>query len=274
MISKKKKLAVTAIAVLLAMVLMLGGTLAYLTGESEVTSNQFSTNSNSVELKETTGGEYNVVPGTSEAKDPTVIATCTLDSYVFLEVNDVTYNLVGYTINADWELLFTESITDEEDEEVGTTYIYYQLLTGTASEKKLNVLVGDTVYYYSATTNEDMEAAGEEVSLTFKAYIIQAEIETEITEGDETVTYTNKTVDPMVAWEMLMGESTYTATSGEQTATVSESNGNYSLSSTLDLETYDGLASAEIPTNTLVDENAVEESSVSMELVVSQIGSD
>lgn len=121
---KKKNIAVTATAVILAVALVLGGgTMAYLSGQSEEAANTFTPNSNSVKLEETTGGSYDIVPGTSQDKDPTVTATYTLDSYVFLEVVDSTGGLVDYEIEDGWILL------SKTESDGTTTYVYYQLLT-------------------------------------------------------------------------------------------------------------------------------------------------
>ncbi len=168
---KKKKLLVTGLAVALAAAMMFGGTLAYLTDSTEAVENDFATNQNSVDLKETTDG-YDIVPGTEQEKDPTVTATYTLDSYVYVVVTDATDGLVTYSIENGWILM-----SEETDEETGvTTYIYYQLLTADEDENTtvLSVLAGNTVSYSSSLTNKDLENA-EDISLTFQAYIIQAE---------------------------------------------------------------------------------------------------
>lgn len=177
---KKKNIAITAAAVTLAAALVLGGTYAYLTGSTEEEENKFSTNQNSVEIEETTKG-YDIVPGTSQDKNPTIKATYTLDSYVFVEVTDATDDLVSWYIANGWTLLpdATTTTTDEDGNVTATIYVYYQLLeydadAGDSNTATLSVLAGDKVYYSAKLTNEDMENASD-ISLTFKGYIIQAE---------------------------------------------------------------------------------------------------
>ncbi|MCD8115840.1 MAG: carbohydrate-binding domain-containing protein [Oscillospiraceae bacterium] len=168
---KKKNIAVTALAIALAVVLVLGGgTFAYLLGNTEEEVNEFSTNQNGVEITETEN-DYEIIPGTSQDKDPTITATYTLDSYVFVEVTDATDGLVTWYIESGWTLLET---TENEDGSV--TYIYYQLLTTADGvyEAELHVLADDKVYYSTSLTNEDL-AGVDGVSLTFQGYIIQAE---------------------------------------------------------------------------------------------------
>lgn len=211
--SKKRKIIVTCLAIVLAVSLAVGGTITYLTGSSGEVKNEFTKNKNGVELDETTGNEYNIVPGTSQGKDPTITATYTLDSYVFVEVTDATEDLVTWYIANGWTLLSTTVNADGS-----TTYVYYQLLetedasnwtevtssnagsyedgsnhideyvyedsttgvtyyydsvTGTYTAL-IHVLEGDKVYYDSSITNADIDSAGD-ISLTFEAHIIQAE---------------------------------------------------------------------------------------------------
>ena len=74
----KKSIITKGIAVSLAVALLIGGgTFAYLQSESNNIENKFRTNQVNVSLEETTGGDYNIIPGTEQKKDPkvTVMAT-------------------------------------------------------------------------------------------------------------------------------------------------------------------------------------------------------
>lgn len=259
MATSKKSIATKASAVALAAALLIGlGSYSYLTGKTQNIENEFNTNNNSVELEETTGNKYDIVPGTSQDKDPTVTATYTLDSYVFLEVNDATGGLVDYDIVDGWKLLDTISNSDGS-----TTYVYYQLLENSGIKEInwynssdstiklydegsytyiwdtnsntitqldttnndqidvtssfdlstgnmynhnetttiLQVLQGDKVSYSSSITNEQMEAAGDDISLTFQVYIIQAQLSG--TTGDSLD-------DPLTAYKVVTtGASVY-----------------------------------------------------------------
>ena len=152
--SKKRNIIATSLAVVLAVALLAGGTIAYLTDESEAVTNTFTQNNNGVELTETTGGTYDIVPGTSQDKDPIVIATYTLDSYVFVEVTDSTVvngvKLVDYAIESGWTLLST---TDNSDG--STTYVYYQLLTADGRSETVDWVYDsdDDVYVYAADSS-------------------------------------------------------------------------------------------------------------------------
>ena len=67
----KKKLTLV-VSLLLVMALSIGGTLAYLTAESETITNTFTIGNIEISLAETTGTTYTVVPGATVDKDPTV----------------------------------------------------------------------------------------------------------------------------------------------------------------------------------------------------------
>ncbi len=182
MTENRKKAALTAGAISLAAVLMLGGaSIAWLQDYTDPYVNEFATNGVAVFLDETTGIDYNVVPGTSEVKDPTVTATYTLDSYVYVVVYDNTQDLVTYSIDSSWTLL-----TDSEGEAItyngGTVYYQELTYTGTDNEEQSfsdTVIEGSVVSYSSSLTNEDMANASD-VSLSFEAFIMQATIATNV----------------------------------------------------------------------------------------------
>ena len=167
--SKKAKALTSVAAVALAASMIIGGgTYAYLQGVSEEKVNTFNANQVTVELQETTGDEYNIIPGTSQAKDPKVTVNNTVDAYVFVEVTDNTDGLVDYAIEDGWIAL-------------GDAYpgVYYREVAANADVKEFNVLKDNTVSYSAALTNENMLDENGELKdgleLTFKAYAIQAE---------------------------------------------------------------------------------------------------
>ncbi|MCD8365871.1 MAG: hypothetical protein LUC83_08710 [Clostridiales bacterium] len=192
---KKRNIIAVSLAVVLVAALLLGGTIAYLTGESEEVVNTFSTNQNGVTLEETGAEEsedgtyvkdtYNIVPGTSESKDPTVKATYTLDSYVYVEMTDSTVvnsvKLVDYAVESGWKLLSTTDNTDGS-----TTYVYYMLL--------------ETVQYDENDTNwSGYSYTDADTKLTY-SYDSESGTYT-VTNGEKTTIYT-----------YTVSDDTYTAT--------------------------------------------------------------
>ncbi len=164
--SKSKKALTSALAIGLAAVMTIGGgTFAYLQGETEEVKNDFKRNKVMVELAETKGPEFSIVPGATDEKDPKVTVDNTVDAYAFVEITDATENLVKYEIADGWTPL------------EGYDNVYYREVPANADVKEFGVLKNDTVSYDASLTNTDMvDADGnlkENVTLTFKAYAIQ-----------------------------------------------------------------------------------------------------
>ena len=162
----KKKVVATGLAVALTAAMVLGGgTYAYLQGTTKDVVNNFNTNKVLVELNETTGNDYNIIPGTTQEKDPKVTVDNTVDSYVYVEITDATEGLVSYAIADGWTKLD------------GYDNIYYREVAANAETKTFSVLAGDSVTYDAALGNSDMmegDALKDGVALTFKARAIQS----------------------------------------------------------------------------------------------------
>lgn len=164
----KKNIAITGVAVSLAAIMLVGGgTFAYLKGETDPITNSFKTNQVQVSLEETTGNEYNIIPGTTQRKDPKVTVNNTVDAYVFVEVADATEGLVRYAIADGWIPLD------------GVPNVYYRLVSAAQDVKEFSVLANDEVRYSKALENHDMtDGSGSlkrDINLTFNAVAIQAE---------------------------------------------------------------------------------------------------
>lgn len=159
---KKIMLSVASVALVAVMVIM--GTVAYLQGESDEAVNTFTTNEVKVELTEDSGEKYDIIPGTTDTKNPKVKATVTLPSYVFVEVTDIVNGqgkkLVEYEIDDGWKPL------------LGHDNVWYREIAESDKEG-VSVLKGDTVIYPSNLTNEDMKLLENGDTLSFKAYAIQ-----------------------------------------------------------------------------------------------------
>lgn len=164
----KKNIAITGVAVSLAAVMLIGGgTFAYLKGETDPITNNFSANQVSVELEESTGRNYNIIPGTTQRKDPKVTVKNSVDAYVFVEITDETDNLVDYAIADGWMPVD------------GVPNVYYRLVSAAQDVKEFSVLANDEVRYSKALENHDMtDGSGSlkrDINLTFNAVAIQAE---------------------------------------------------------------------------------------------------
>lgn len=162
----KKKMTTTALAVALAVLLLIGGgTFAYLQSTTVDVKNNFNANQVTVSLEETTGNNYDIIPGTEQPKDPKVTVNNTVDAYVFVEVTDTTQGLVEYSIADGWTPLD------------GFEGVYYREVAKSTDPQVFSVLKDDKVSYSTALENSNMlDADGnlkDGVELTFKAHAIQ-----------------------------------------------------------------------------------------------------
>ena len=165
---KKKKMMTTALAVALAVLLLIGGgTFAYLQSSTEDVANKFNANKVMVDLAETTGSDYDIVPGSEQDKDPTVTVDATVDSYVYVEVTDTTKGLVGYEIADGWLKL------------EGYDNVYYREVSKSEDTQSFPVLKDNKVTYDAALENSDLTTSSGKlrtgIDLTFKARAIQKE---------------------------------------------------------------------------------------------------
>lgn len=163
--SRKNVLTASLAVILSAAMLIGGGTYAYLQGETHEVKNNFKTNQVLVDLDETTGNDYNIIPGTTQEKDPKVTVTNTVDAYVYVEVTDATDGLVDYEIADGWIKLD------------GYDNVYYREVAADADTKEFPVLKDNSVSYDATLENSDMvDIEGnlkQGVSLTFNALAIQ-----------------------------------------------------------------------------------------------------
>lgn len=171
---KKKGLAMVLALVLLA-VCAVSGTLAWLTAKSDTVINTFTTSDIKVELKETTGREYKMIPGYTIGKDPkaTVLAgseECYL--FVKLEKSSNFDDYLEYAIADGW----TQLTTDKDGEAITDLVYYRKVLTkdiGTA----YSVLANDQVTVKGSVTKDLMNALDAAVAvkpiLKFTAYASQ-----------------------------------------------------------------------------------------------------
>lgn len=147
----KKRNVALILALALVLTAAVGGTLAWLTAKSEMVVNTFTTSDIKVELKETTGGTYKMVPGSSISKDPkaTVLAgseKCYL--FVKLEKSSNFDNYLTYEMADGWTAL------------TGVTGVYYRVVDGTTYKigTAYSVLKDDKVSVKDTVTKEMMSA--------------------------------------------------------------------------------------------------------------------
>lgn len=159
----KKKL-VIAIMVLILAIGAVGGTLAWLTAQTDTVTNTFTTSGIDIILEETTGNSYQMVPGYTIPKDPKV--TVVKDSekcYLFVKVEKTSNfdTFMEYTMAAGWT---------ELDGQPG---VFYRVVDSSSEDQDFAVLADNKVTVKGNVTKADMDALEALPTLGFTAYASQ-----------------------------------------------------------------------------------------------------
>lgn len=168
---KKKGLALV-LALALMVVGAVGGTLAWLTANSETVVNTFTTSDIKVELTETTGPEYKMIPGYTITKDPTAkVLKDSEECYLFvkLDKSDNFDKFLTYTMEEGWQELKGDDITPKT--------VYYRVVDGTKNQigTPYSVLKDNQVTVKDDVTKDKMKdlKAGTYPTLKITAYASQ-----------------------------------------------------------------------------------------------------
>lgn len=183
----KNKRTKTLIVMIIAILIMtLGVTTAYLSDMSEAVVNTFDPNKVTIDLTETGDGQYEIIPGTEQDKDPKVEVNATVDSFIYVVVTDTANTeektLVNYSVidGIDgWQLLDKSKLNALDVNGDGTIdlelddtmQVYYKAVSASDEQQEFYILKDNKVRYDSSLTNEDMPS--ETVKLSFNAYAIQ-----------------------------------------------------------------------------------------------------
>lgn len=169
------------VAILLALVLAIGcavgGTLAWLISKTAPVVNTFTYGDINIDLTETTGTEYKIIPGVNINKDPKVTVTAGSEAcWLFVKVEEqgtFVANKVTYGIAADWTKGDGTKIPEN---------VYYREVDAAAAKagESYYILKGNTTYANGVVTvsenltkDEVDQLKGKNPTLTFKAYAVQ-----------------------------------------------------------------------------------------------------
>lgn len=160
----KKKTLALVLALTLLVAGVVGGTLAWLTDQTDEVKNTFTVGDINIGLTETTA-DYKMVPGNTIAKDPTVTVKANSEAcWLFVKVTESTdlKDFITYAIAEGWTALS------------GVDGVYYREVPASAADQTFSVLAGDAVTVRSDVTRTMLETAKTDApTLTFKAYAIQ-----------------------------------------------------------------------------------------------------
>ena len=171
---KGAKITVLVVALSLVMCTVIGGTVAWLVDKTGPVTNTFTYGDINIDLTETTGSNYKMIPGSTLDKDPTVTVKAGSEkSWLFVKIEKSasfdTY--VTYAVANGW----TQLTTDTEGNPI-TDLVYYREVEATTADTAFSVLEGDCVVVKSDVTKAQFEALGNNYpTLTFTAYAVQHE---------------------------------------------------------------------------------------------------
>lgn len=167
----KKKMVIPVIGLVLLLCMAVGGTVAYLMDQTKSITNTFTYGDINIDLKETTGEEYKMMPGIEIKKDPMVtVEKGSEDCWLYVKLDK----------SENFDRFMTYSIADGWTALKGYDNIWYREIKAAdvaAAKAEYPVLMDDKVTVKPTVTKEDFNALGEEYpTLTVTAYAIQRDV--------------------------------------------------------------------------------------------------
>lgn len=161
----KKKVLLCAAAISLALCCSVGGTLAWLSAKTAPVRNTFTIGDIDIDLTETTGETYIMVPGNDLAKDPKVtVKAGSEDCWLFIKIekSDNFDDFLTYTVAGGWTAL------------PGENGVYYREIPSADTDTELSVLMNDLVTVKEEVTKQQFTEIEDDLPfMTFTAYAVQ-----------------------------------------------------------------------------------------------------
>lgn len=172
---KGAKLAVMVAAISLVMCTVIGGTVAWLVDKTAPVTNTFTYGDISIDLTETTGSNYKMMPGNTISKDPRVTVKAKSEAcWLFVDIDKSEHfdKFMTYGVAQGW----TQLTEDAEGKDITADLIFYRTVEATGDNPiDFNVLEGNTVTVKNEVTKKDFEDYAKDnfPTLTFTAYAVQ-----------------------------------------------------------------------------------------------------
>ena len=160
----KKKFIVLTVAVSILLVAAVGGTVAWIIATSNPVENTFTVGNVKITLTETTGSSYEMTPGVTVEKDPTVTVKAGSDAcWLFVKIEK----------SADFDSFMTYHTADGWTSLADHDGVYYRQVEKTEADTAFPVLRNHHVMTNESVTEEQLNAVTVNPTLSFTAYAIQ-----------------------------------------------------------------------------------------------------
>lgn len=162
--AKRRQLLTTLLLMALVALVAIGGTIAWLTDNTDPITNTFTTSKVDIALAESTGNNYQMIPGVGIHKDPTVtVSGGSEKAYVFVTVEGSLPEFADWKMADGWTALTQGG------------NVYYRVVEASADNQSFSVIKDDTIEIPETVTNAEMAAVTTNPTLKFTAYAIQFE---------------------------------------------------------------------------------------------------
>lgn len=182
-----KKKFLIPIMILILVIGVVGGTLAWLTDKTETVTNTFTVGNVDINLAENTGTEYKMVPGTTLDKDPKVTVSADSEAcWLFVKVEKTGGTVTVKEPNENGELVdktksfddfITYSMADGWTALDGNEGVYYREVEAATAAQPFYVLKDNQVVIKGTVSKDMMDAVTTQTqpTLAFTAYAVQKE---------------------------------------------------------------------------------------------------
>lgn len=163
---KKKTIAI--LSVVLCLCIAVGGTIAWLTDQTDPVENTFTVGDINIDLSESNNLDLKMVPGKELTKDPKV--TVEADS-------EACWLFVKAEKSTNFDTFMTYAVADGWTALTGETGVYYREVAASATDQVFGVIKDNEVTVKEGVTKAQLEALTADTypTLTFTAYAVQKE---------------------------------------------------------------------------------------------------
>ena len=166
--SVSSRMFIAMLALVLVIGCAVGGTIAWLTAQTDPVVNTFTYGDINIDLKETTGNDYKIIPGVDIEKDPKVTVKANSEAcWLFVKVEQegtFVANKVTYSIATGW--------TQGDGTNIPAN-VYYRAVDAVTSDTDFAVLKDNKIYVSEELSKSDIQSITVQPKLTFTAYAVQ-----------------------------------------------------------------------------------------------------